>query len=98
VGVFTADGSGNLSNGFTDTFLQLNTAQGTTKSPQTGAQISAAFDGTYSVDSSGTGRATLAFGGFNPNPIHGYQPTFFFYLTGNGNLSLVLQTGDKFYP
>lgn len=97
VGVFNADGSGNLSNGFTDTFLQLNTAQGTINNPQTGAQISAAFDGTYSVDSSGTGRATLTFSGFNPNPNHGYQPTIFFYLTGNGSPPLVLQAGDKFY-
>jgi hypothetical protein len=98
VGVFTADGSGNLSNGFTDTFLQLNTAQGTAKNPQSGAQISAAFDGTYSVDSSGTGRTSLTFGDFNPNPKHGYQPVFFFYLTGNGNPPLVLQGGDSFYP
>jgi hypothetical protein len=98
VGVFTADGSGNLSNGFTDTFLQLNTAQGTGENPQTGAQISASFDGTYSVDTSGTGRASLTFTGFNPNPKHGYTPVFFFYLTGNGNPPLVLQGGDASYP
>ena len=98
VGVFTDDGGGNLTNGFTDTFLQLNSAQGTTHNPQSGAQISAAFNGTYSVDSSGTGRATLSLSGFNPAPVRGYQPALFFYLTGNGNPSLVLQAGDKFYP
>ncbi|MGB9491874.1 MAG: hypothetical protein WCA92_15545 [Terriglobales bacterium] len=98
VGVLTADGGGNLSNGFTDTFLQLNTAQGTANNPQTGAQISAAFDGTYSVDTTGTGRATLTFSGFTPDPDHGYQPVFLFYLTGNGNPPLVLEAGDKFYP
>ncbi len=98
VGVFTADGSGNLANGFTDTFLQLNTIQGTGSNPQTGAQISAAFDGTYSVDTSGTGRASLTFSNFNPAPKKGYQPVFFFYLTGNGNPPLVLEGGDTAYP
>lgn len=97
-GLFTADGSGNLTNGFTDTFLLLNTAQGTTAQPQTGAQISAAFGGTYAVDSSGTGRTSLTFDNFNPNPKHGYQPVFFFYLTGNGNPPLVLEAGDTHYP
>ncbi len=67
-GVFTADGSGNLTNGFTDTFLLLNTVQGTATQPQTGAQISAAFGGTYSVDSSGTGRASLTLDSFQPRP------------------------------
>ena len=98
VGVFTADGSGNLTNGFTDTFLEFNTAQGTAKNPQTGAQISAQFAGTYSVDSTGTGRATLSFNNFTPAPKHGYQPVFLFYLSGNGNPPLVLQGGDSSYP
>lgn len=98
VGVFYADGSGDLSDGYTDTFLQLNTAQGTAQNPQAGAQISASFDGTYSVDSTGTGRATLTLEDFNPDPKHGYQPVFFFYLTGNGNPPLVLQGGDSSYP
>ncbi|MGB8010981.1 MAG: hypothetical protein WCF68_05165 [Terriglobales bacterium] len=97
-GLFTADGSGNLTNGFTDTFLVVNTVQGTTAAPQTGAQISAAFGGTYSVDSAGTGRASLTFDSFSPDPKHGYQPVFFFYLTGNGNPPLVLAGGDTHYP
>jgi len=97
-GVFTADGSGNLTNGFTDTFLLLNTVQGTSAQPQTGAQISASFGGTYSVDSSGTGRASLTVNNFNPNPKFGYQPVIFFYLTGNGNPPLVLEGGDTHYP
>ena len=91
--MFTADGNGNLNNGFTDTFLLFNTEQGTVNNPQNGAQISAAFDGTYSVDSSGTGRASLSFSNFNPDPKHDYQPVFFFYLTGNGNPPLVLMAG-----
>jgi hypothetical protein len=96
-GFFTADGNGNLTNGFTDTFLLLNTVQGTSAQPQTGAQIGAAFGGTYSVDSSGTGRASLTFDNFNPNPKFGYQPVIFFYLTGNGNSLLVLEGGDNHY-
>ena len=94
-GLFTADGSGNLTRGFTDTFFLLNTVQ---SSSQTGAQISAAFGGTYSVDSSGTGRASLTFDNLIPNPKFGYQPVIFFYLTGNGNPPLVLESGDNHYP
>ncbi len=103
VGVMTADGGGNLSSGFTDTFLELNTAQGSDDQPQSGAQISAAFGGTYLVDSSGTGRAVLILNNFSPSPTHGYQPELFFYLTGNGNPALLLQaadtdTGETHYP
>jgi len=98
IGLFTADGSGNLNNGFTDTFLDLNTIQGTNANPQMGAQISAAFTGTYSVDSSGTGRASTTSITFEPEPKQGYQPVFFFYLTGNGNPPLVLEGGDSHYP
>jgi hypothetical protein len=103
VGMMTADGGGNLSKGFTDTFLELNTAQGTVNQPQSGAQISAAFAGTYSVDSSGTGRVLLALDDFNPTPTHGYQPELFLYLTGHGNPALLLQaadsdTGETHYP
>ncbi len=96
-GLFTADGNGNLTNGFTDTFLQFNIVQGTSSQPQTGAQISAAFGGTYSVDSTGTGRAILTFDNFTPNPRFGFQPTVFYYLTGNGNPPLVLEGGDTHY-
>lgn len=105
VGVLTATGaqgnpSGTLSNGFTDTFLELNIAESPT---QSGSQISAAYDGTYTVDSTGTGRATLALTNFSPNPKKGYLPELFFYLTGNGSpAALVLQaadadTGEKHY-
>jgi hypothetical protein len=98
VGLFTADGNGSLNNGFTDTFLLFNTVQGTNTNPQAGAQISAPFTGTYSVDSTGTGRASSTAITFNPEPKHNYQPTFFFYLTGNGNPPLVLEGGDTHYP
>jgi hypothetical protein len=97
-GLFTADGAGNLNNGFTDTFLALNTIQGTSVSPQTGAQISLPFTGTYSVDATGTGRASSTSITFNPEPKRGYDPVLFFYLTGNGNPPLVLQSGDIHYP
>ena len=97
-GLFTADGSGNLNSGFTDTFLLFNTVQGTVSQPQTGAQISASFTGQYSVDTSGTGRASSTSITFDPEPKHGYQPLFFFYLTGNGNPPLVLEGGDDHYP
>jgi hypothetical protein len=89
VGLFTADGSGNLVNGFTDTFLQQNGAQG-----NAGAQISAAFSGKYSVDTKGTGRVRVTFDHLIPAPRPGFQPVFLFYLTGNGNPPLVLESGD----
>jgi hypothetical protein len=92
-GVFTSDGAGNLTNGFTDTFLQLSTIQPN----NSGAQISTSFDGTYSVDPTGIGRASLVLT-FSPAPKPKYQPTFLFYLTGNGNPPLVLEAGDSRYP
>ena len=97
-GLFTADGSGNLTNGFSDTFLDLNTVQETVANPQVRAQISSAFTGTYSVDSAGTGRASSSSITFSPEPKNGYQPPLFFYLTGNGNPLLVLEGGDTYYP
>ncbi|MFZ0686304.1 MAG: hypothetical protein WAM89_12245 [Terriglobales bacterium] len=99
LGLFTADGNGNFDSGYTDTFLQLNCAQ-LTCAPGgiPGAQIRAAFQGTYSVDSSGTGRATLTSITLNPEPKHSYNPALFFYLTGNGNPALVLEGGDTAYP
>lgn len=104
VGLFQADGSGGIvsNSGYTDTFLLYNTNQG---SGQTGAQISAAFDGKYAVDS--TGRTRLNQLVFTPKPQHGYSPTLFFYLTGltgSGNpAALVLAAGDTtvgsiYYP
>lgn len=92
--VFTAQGSagvttGNIANGFTDTFLQQNGAQGTA-----GAQISAAFSGTYSMFPKGTGRLRAFFIPFVPPPHPMFEPELFFYLTGNGNPPLVLWVGD----
>ena len=65
VGLFTANGSGALSNGFTDTFLLFNCVQpACIQLGSQGAQISSSFTGTYAVDTggadpgSGTGRTT----------------------------------------
>jgi hypothetical protein len=89
--VFQADGAGHLANGFTDTFLAANSIQ-----PPNffGAQISAQFAGTYSVNLTGTGRTRVFFNQFVPRPRPVFQPEFFFYLTGNGNPPLVLDVGD----
>jgi hypothetical protein len=104
-GLFQADGNGNVTNGFTDTFLLFNTAQGTNANPQTGAQISAAFDGAYAVASDG--RTVVNNLVFTPDPKHGYNPTFFLYLTGligaGSPAALVLAAGDTttgsiYYP
>ncbi|MGB6385131.1 MAG: hypothetical protein WBE45_11055 [Terriglobales bacterium] len=104
--VLTADGNGDLTSGFTDTFLQLNCVQKICKQSEdtiTGAQISSSFTGTYSVDAagadpgSGTGRTTLNSFTFSAPPSPSYSPTLFFYLTGNGSqgpAALVLATGD----
>jgi hypothetical protein len=89
--LFQADGLGHLANGFTDTFLELNGNQPPNFS---GAQISAQFGGTYSVNTTGTGRVRVFFNQFVPRPIPVFQPEFFFYLTGNGNPPLVLDVGD----
>jgi len=89
VGVFSADGSGGIANGFTDTFLQSNGTQGTA-----GSQISAAFSGAYTIDSKGTGRVRTNFKHFVPAPQLGFAPVFFVYLTGNGNPPLILYAGD----
>ncbi len=72
VGLFAADGAGKLTGGFTDTLLQTAPAQ-----------ISAAFSGTYTATR--TGRAQSFFSHFVPHPTGGFDPTFFFYLTGNTN-------------
>jgi hypothetical protein len=87
VGLFTADDSSGtpiLTNGFTDTLLQT-----------VGAQISAAFGGTYSVGP--VGRVHSYFNHITPQPAGGFVPQFLFYLTGNGNPALVLaQANDSF--
>lgn len=91
--VLTADGSGGVANGFTDTVLQQSGAQG-----GAGVQITAQFTGSYSVDKKGTGRVQSTFNHFLPHQKPTYQPKFFFYLTGNGNPPLVLDGGDLNYP
>ena len=96
VGVLTADGAGNLTNGFLDEYLQQNSIQGAISGTGlVGAQISAQFLGTYTVDSKGTGRVHVSPSHFSPAPRPGIVPSWFFYLTGNGNPPLVLDGGDK---
>jgi hypothetical protein len=87
VGSFTADGNGGLANGFTDTFLW-----------GAATQASSMFDGTYSIDTMGTGRVQANFAHLTPHPIPAYQPILFLYLTGNGNPPLFLESGGVNYP
>jgi hypothetical protein len=95
VGVFTADGTGNLKSGFTDTFLLQNCIQAScNQNFVPGAKISAGFSGTYTVSASGTGRGRANILNFSPKPTPGYLPAFVFYLTGNGNPPLLLDVGD----
>jgi hypothetical protein len=75
VGKFTSDKNGNITGGFNDEFLA-----------GLGVEISDSFTGTYTLDSSGTGRVDSNIN-FNKN---GPGPEFIFYLTGNGNPPLVL--------
>jgi hypothetical protein len=76
-GQFTADGAGNLTNGYDDEVLS-----------QAGVVISDSFTGIYAVDPSGTGRvdteSSITF------TVNGPGPELIFYLTGNGNPPLVL--------
>jgi hypothetical protein len=92
VGLFTSDGNGGLATGFTDTFLQQNGNQGFA-----GSQISATFNGTYAVDTEGTGRVRAQLSHFTPHPTPGTSPVLFLYLTGNGNPPLVLVGVDPNY-
>ena len=75
VGQFTADASGNLKDGYNDEIL-IGFQQ----------DISDSFTGTYTLDSTGTGRVDSSIT-FTSN---GPGPEFIFYLTGNGNAPLVL--------
>jgi hypothetical protein len=100
-GLFTADGLGDFTNGFSDTFLQLNCAQQTCKQDGiTGAQISQSFTGGYSVDSTGRAVSTSIIFSTEPRPI--YNPTYYLYLTGLPGgagvpAALVLADGDSNY-
>jgi hypothetical protein len=75
-GLFTADGSGNITNGYTD----LN---------QFGTLIDDTLTGQYAVDSSGTGRVTTSNMFYGSN---GQGPSWILYLTGASNApALILQ-------
>ena len=100
-GLFTADGIGDFTSGFSDTFLQLNCAQQTCKQNEiTGAQVSGAFTGGYAVDATGRAVSTSITFGTEPRPA--YNPTYYFYLTGSAAgagepAALVLADGDTNY-
>jgi hypothetical protein len=100
-GQFAADGIGDFTSGYSDTFLQLNCAQPTCKQNEiTGAQISQSFTGGYSIDS--TGRAVSTSITYSTEPKPAYNPTYYFYLTGlaagaGDPAALVLADGDVNY-
>lgn len=100
-GLFTADGIGDFTSGFSDTFLQLNCAQQSCKqNGTTGAQVSGAFTGGYAVDATGRAVSTSITFGTEPRPA--YNPTYYFYLTGSAAgarepAALVLANGDTNY-
>ena len=79
VGRFTADSSGHLKNGYNDELLY-----------GFGVEISDSFTGSYTLDSTGTGRVDSSFNFSSSGP----GPEFIFYLTGNGNPPLVLDADD----
>jgi hypothetical protein len=79
-GVFTADASGNLNNGYDDEALS-----------SVPLFISDSFTGTYTIDPSGTGRVD-SFVTFTNN---GPGPELILYLTGNGNPPLILDADDN---
>ena len=80
VGEFTADTTGNLNNGYADEVLN-------------GVQqyLSNSFTGTYSLDTTGTGRVDSS-----TRFSNGAGPELIFYLTGNGNPPLVLDAESTF--
>ena len=95
-GVFDAgSGTGSPGTGFMDAalpaFVNPNTGV-------TGAEISASFNGPTAVDGKGLGRVLSAFNTFVPRPNPGFNPTFVFYLTGNGNPALVLAFSTRVDP
>ncbi len=81
VGEFTADGSGNLNNGYDDELLD-----------GLAIEISDSFTGTYTVDPTGTGRVDSSIN-FSSN---GPGPEFIFYLTGTATAPLVLDADANF--
>lgn len=87
VGVLTADGAGNLTDGFTDTFIILSAGTGLP------AQTSGQFIGTYTIDTKGIGRVRAALKQFT-SPVP-FRPQLIFYLTGDGKPALVLDAGGE---
>ena len=101
VGMISPDGSGALSNGFMDTFLQASCVQSSCLNDGiSGSQISSQFSGTYTIDTKGIGRVHLALANYSPQPRPGYRPNFILYLTGSGTSPLMLDAGgeDVNYP
>jgi len=80
VGRFAADSSGHLKNGYNDELLS-----------GFGVEISDSFTGTYTLDSTGTGRVDSSLNFKTSGP----GPEFIFYLTGNGNPPLVLDADQN---
>lgn len=80
VGTLTADGNGKLTTGLMDEYLA-----------GFGVDISDSFTGTYSMDSTETGRGT----GKITFAVNGPGPELIFYLTGNGNPPLVLDEDNE---
>lgn len=72
-GLFTADGAGNIGSGVFD----INAG---------GVPTNGSFTGTYSVDTSGTGRGTASL-----TSSTGVVSTFAFYLSGNGNPAMLVE-------
>lgn len=77
-GLFTADGAGNITNGT----LDINAA---------GLPENGNFTGSYTLDSSGTGRGTVTLTG-SPG---GLLTTFAFYLTGGGNPAMLVNLDEN---
>jgi hypothetical protein len=72
-GLFTADGAGNIGSGV----LDINAG---------GVPTNGNFTGTYSVDTSGTGRGTVTLTG-----VTGVLSTFAIYLAGSGNPAMLVE-------
>lgn len=75
VGQFSSDANGNLNNGYDDEF-----------SAGFFVEIGDSFGGTYTLDSTGTGRVDSTINFLSSGP----GPELIFYLAGNGNPALVL--------
>ena len=100
VGTVTADGTGNIQNGFTDTLMLAGlNPDGTTSPAQISAPMIDGTDGgsTYQVDGYGVGRVITT---FKYQTKTSFNNRYIFYLTANRGLALVLDAGgnDKHDP